>query len=59
MIAGRIVYGIVRWIMLGIAGTKFSLAMWLSIEFANAWPGIIVQLLIVPPIARAIQKNRP
>ncbi len=55
MIAGRIVYGIVRFAMLGIIGTDFNLAMWFSIEFVNAWPGMLLQLIVIPPLVRVLQ----
>ena len=55
MIAGRVVYGIVRFAMLGIAGTNFNLAMWFTIEFVNAWPGMLLQLIIIPPLVRVLQ----
>ncbi len=59
MISGRIVYGIVRFAMLGIVGTEFSISMWLVIEFANSWPGIILQLVIIPPLVRWLQCLMP
>ena len=55
MLASRVMYGIVRFAMLGIAGTDFNLAMWFTIVFAKEWPGIVLQLIIIPPLVRGLQ----
>ena len=55
IVVSRVVYGIVRFAMLGIIGTNFNLAMWFTVEFVNAWPGILLQLLIIPPLVRRLQ----
>ena len=59
MIAGRVVYGIVRYAMLGIVGTEFNITMWISIEFINAWPGIVLQFVVIPPLVRWLQNIMP
>ncbi len=56
MIGGRIVYGIFRFILLGINGTEFSLALWVSGTITGSIPGIIVHIVLVPLIVLALQK---
>lgn len=49
MIAGRIVWGIAMYILMGISGGgSFTFAAFLSGAFVNAVPGIIVQILLIP-----------
>ena len=55
IVVSRVVYGIVRFAMLGIVGTNFNLSMWFTVEFVNAWPGILLQLIIIPPLVRSLQ----
>ena len=56
MLAGRIVYGIVRYVFAGVNGTSFTLPMWLAAEFTGTWPGIVLQLLIIPPLVKRLAK---
>lgn len=55
MLAGRAVWGAVRFIML-LAGTKFSWALFISGAFINAVPGMILQVILVPLVVIALQK---
>lgn len=50
MIAGRIVWTIAMFIVLGISGGTFTLKMALTASVINSIPGIICQLIIIPPI---------
>lgn len=58
MAAGRVVWGIVRLILTGIAGNAggFTFAAFISGAITTAIPGIIVQLILVPIIVLALQK---
>ncbi|MCD8381229.1 MAG: ECF transporter S component [Lachnospiraceae bacterium] len=56
MIVGRVVWGVVRVIMLGVAGTAFSWQMFIAGAFLNAIPGIILQLVLIPAVMTALQK---
>lgn len=51
MLTGRLVWGIVQTILLGISGKGFSLAAFWTAAFANAVLGIAIQLLLIPPLA--------
>lgn len=48
MIAGRAVWGVVQWVLLGIGG--FTLKMFFYGAFVNAVPGIAVQLILIPAV---------
>ena len=50
MIIGRIVWGIIMVICLGITGGAFTFAAFLAGAFFNAIPGIALQVIIVPLI---------
>ena len=41
---------------LGTSPVSFGFKAFLSGAFIKAWPGILIQLLIVPPIVFAIEK---
>lgn len=58
MVLGRLVWGAARYLMAGLAGSEFSMAMFLSGALFTAWPGILLQLLLLPPIVRALQNSR-
>ena len=59
MLLGRIVWGLVRWILSGVAGTGgFTFAMFLAGGFTNAVPGIICQILLIPLIVIALRRSR-
>lgn len=58
MVLGRAVWG-VGWILLsGVSQVPFTWAMFLSGAVLNAIPGIILHILIIPPIIFALQKSR-
>jgi hypothetical protein len=57
MLSGRIVWGIVQAILLGIGGNGFTIAMFISSAFLNAIPGIIIQLVMIPLIMLALDKT--
>lgn len=56
MITGRIIWGIARLILAGVAGNGFTFAMFLSGAITTAIPGIIVQLVLIPVIVYALEK---
>ena len=57
MIAGRLVWGAVKWLLLGLSGTPFTPEMFLSGAVLNAIPGIILHLVLIPPIVLALNKG--
>lgn len=58
MVIGRIVWGIARTVMLGVAGTEFSFTIFITSGFVQAIPGIIVQLILIPIIIEALKKAK-
>lgn len=56
MLAGRVVWGIVRVALSGVAGAPFTWAAFMAGAFINAVPGIIVHILLIPVIVLALQK---
>lgn len=57
MLAGRIVWGLVQTIQLGVFGSGFSLQMFLAGAFINAVPGILAQLILIPVIMLALGRT--
>lgn len=57
MVAGRVVWGIVEAILLGVVGEQFLFSAFLAAAFLNAIPGIILQLVLVPAITVVIEKT--
>ncbi len=58
MISGRIVWGIAKAILLGLARKPFSFKMFIFGGFLDAIPGIVLQLVLIPVIVKAIEKTR-
>ena len=57
MIAGRIVWGIAKAILLGVANKPFGIeAFWVG-GFLDAIPGIILQLILVPTIVELLERT--
>ena len=56
MIAGRLVWGAVKWLLLGLSGTPFTLQMFLAGAILNAVPGIILHIVLVPLLVFALNK---
>ena len=56
MISGRVVWGIVRLLLAGLAGNGFTWAAFLAGAVTTAVPGIIVQLVLIPVLVYALEK---
>ena len=54
MLLGRVAWGIAQLVLLGVKGSAFTLAAFLSGAFVSAVPGIIIQLVLVPWIYAAV-----
>lgn len=57
MLAGRIVWGVVQTIQMGVFGNGFTVQMFLAGAFINAIPGIIAQLILIPVIMLALGRT--
>lgn len=56
MIAGRVVWGIVQFMLLGFDMTKFGFSAFIAGAFTNAVPGIILQLVFIPVLVIVVEK---
>ena len=64
MIAGRIAWGTVRFLLAGLSGTDFSWSMFIAGAVADAIPGIILHIALIPVLVMLMEKaglslNRP
>lgn len=57
MLAGRVVWGIVQIIFLGISGSAFTWKAFMAGAFLNAIPGIALQLVMIPTIMVALNRT--
>lgn len=58
MMAGRLVWGMVRMALTGVGGESFTWAMFLSGAFFTAIPGIALQLVFIPVMMVALGKAK-
>ncbi len=58
MIAGRIVWGLVMAICMGITGTPFTLEAFIAGAFINAIPGIVVQIILIPILVMVLDNPK-
>lgn len=56
MLLGRVVWGAAQTILMGLSGSAFTWAAFLSGAFFTAVPGIIVQLVLIPPVVLAMRR---
>ncbi len=57
MIVGRLVWGIVMFGCMGFDTTKFGMAAFASGAVTTAIPGIVLQLILIPILVIALEKN--
>jgi len=58
MLSGRLVWGLARVGLSGVAGAPFTWQLYMSGAFINAVPGIIVHIVLVPIIVIALKKAK-
>ena len=58
MVAGRLVWGAVRFILAGLTGSSFPFSAFLSGALLTAVPGILAQLILIPLIVNALTKAK-
>lgn len=56
LLAGRIVAGIARALI--FSPGSYSLAAWTTSYFVGTWPGIVVQLVLIPALVSALMKAK-
>ena len=57
MIGGRVAYGVISAVIAGIQHTEFSLLTCIVGTFSGAIPGIILQLVLIPPVIATLKKS--
>ena len=57
MISGRVVWGIVQMVLLGVSGQVFTFQMFMAGAFLNAIPGIVFQLIFIPSLMLALHRT--
>lgn len=58
MIFGRLVWGAVQFCCMGLDSSKFGFAAFWAGAVANAIPGIILQLLLIPVVVMLLEKTK-
>ncbi len=58
MLIGRVVWGLAMAVLLGLSGGAFTFQAFLAGAFINAWPGIILHIVLIPPIVLALENAR-
>lgn len=59
MVAGRLVWGLARFLCTGLDISAFGLSAFWSGAVATAIPGIIVQILLIPLLVMALERFNP
>ena len=57
MLLGRLVWGCAMHVCMSINGAPFSLAAFFAAAFANAVPGILLQILLIPLLLIQLQRR--
>lgn len=58
MISGRVVWGIVSYILFRITGAAFTWDVFMAGAFLNAIPGILIQIIIIPILVISLSKAK-
>lgn len=58
MVSGRIVWGAVQAVLLGMGGNAFTFQMFIGGALLNAIPGIILQLTLIPAVMVALDRTK-
>ncbi|MBE5761769.1 MAG: ECF transporter S component [Clostridiales bacterium] len=59
MLVGRVVWGVVSFILLGISGSGFTWSAFLAGAFTSAVPGIILHIVLIPVLVMALERALP
>lgn len=58
MLGGRVIFGAVMTALMLFVGSAYSFELFLGAAFINAVPGIIVQLILIPPLVIALKRAK-
>ena len=56
MLVGRLIWGLAMFVLTGIAGTEFTFAAFIAGAFTGSIPGIIAQIVLIPPIVIIVER---
>ena len=56
MLAGRLAAGLIKWLLLMGSDNPLTMHAFLASSFFTAWPGIVIQLILIPIMILALQK---
>jgi riboflavin transporter FmnP len=57
MLIGRVVWGVAMWRVMDMAlGESFTFGAFLSMAFVNALPGIVLHIVLIPPIVLVVRR---
>ena len=57
MVGGRLVWGVAKVVLLGMAGNAFTFQAFLSGALLTAVPGIVLQLVLIPAVMVALDRT--
>ena len=57
MVAGRLVWGLVRFLIAGLQHTQFTLELFPAGAVTTALPGIVLQLVLIPLLVLAVERH--
>ncbi len=58
MIAGRLVWGVVMVVLMGLSGGAFTLELFMAGAVVNALPGIALQLVLIPAVMVLLDRTK-
>ena len=58
MVAGRLVWGVARYLLAGLAHSTFTPSLFLAGAVTTALPGILLHIVLIPVLVMAMQKAR-
>ena len=58
MVAGRLVWGVARYLLAGLAHSTFTPSLFLAGAVTSALPGIALHILLIPVLVTAMEKAR-
>ncbi len=58
MIVGRLVWGAVQFVCMGLDASRFGLSAFWAGAVANALPGIILQIVLIPVVVMLLKKTK-
>lgn len=58
MIAGRLVWGVARYLLAGLAHSTFTPSLFLEGAVTSALPGIALHILLIPALVTAMEKTK-